>query len=456
MAAHRHWRLYCRKNAGNGSFTGLSEIELRASASGADETGGGTAGSSGSIQAGTAAACFDNNTGTGIQWNGTGAGQYVSYDFGSGNDEEIVEVSVLPRHDAANRTFAEFDVQYSDDGSAWTTDWSGSYTAWVIGTPVVFTKPGEVAHRYWRVRLDENFLGTGGTFAVSEVEMKDTVGGGDQCSGGTASARTTFSGWPASNAFADDGTTSAYSSSGGSEDCEWLQYDFGSNKDIIEVTLLGRDDNDLWMQMPRTAWVESSPDARSFLSRWKYTNVVGDRAYTQRRIKPGHVPTAGSAHRFWGIKCNATQDSARVFGVAELEMRAAVSGATICAGGAGCSKIPWTNSSTDLTAARAFDGATTGYGGNVANGGGDILAYDFGVGDEVALPVELMVQARVSGGSANEDGAPTDFDLVYSDDGESWTVQQNFTTTADWTSGETRTFLVNQPANARRRQLVNC
>lgn len=452
MAAHRYWRVICRINSGNASFTGLSEIEMKTSSGGSDQCTGGTAGSSGSIQAGSAANCFDNNTGTGIQWNGTGGNQYVSYDFGSGVTKDIVEITILPKHDGANRTFAEFDVQSSDDGSSWSHEWACSFTGWVIGTVVTFTKPSAVAHRYWRIRLDENQLGSGSTLGLAEVEMKDTVGGSDQCTGGTGSARTVFGGTSAANAF-DNNNTTIYSSSGGTNNCEWIRYDFGSGvtKDIVEVTIRGRDDSLHWMQMPKHGWIESGDD-KSYIIRWRFTWLCADRNYTARIFKPGNVPTASPGlHRFWGIKVNGTSNAAKVFGCSTLELRAAFGGASICTGGGGVSQFPYTGGGAPASA--AFDASTsTNYSGNVANGGGDVLAYDFGVGNEKPQPVQLAIRSRQNGGSNNHEQAPISFQLVYSDkaEGADWVVVQDLTSPATWTDSEVRVF--NSPP--RRRMLL--
>jgi hypothetical protein len=269
--AHRYWRLLCRKNAGGG-FTGISELELRSTSGGADETGSGTPLGSGSIQAGSLAAVFDNSTSTGVQWNGTGAGLFIGYDFGAGNDKAIIEINVLPRHDSADRTFAEFDFQYSDDNASWTTAWSGSYTAWVIGTTVTFSQPSAAASRYWRVRGDT--LGSGTSMSCAELELRETVGGADATGSGTASASSQFSSQFPSLAF-DNSAATFWSGSADVAQCSWLKYDFGVGvtKEIAQISYTARNDA-FFTQAPTAGWIECSSDGRAFLSR-KYFSALG-------------------------------------------------------------------------------------------------------------------------------------------------------------------------------------
>lgn len=435
MTTHRYWRVYCRLNSGNGSFTGLTEVEMATSAAGADVTSTTFAIGSGSYQAGSVTTAFNNDfTGDVVQWNGTGAGQYVGQDFGAGNEQDIVEVRIRPNKDAANRTFGEIDIQYSDDGSTWTTSWSITQTSWSVGTTQTFNPPSAAAHRYWRIRPLRAFNGNLSGFGIAEVEMRETVGGSDATGSGTASARTAFAGAGAANAFDNSGAT-IYSHNTAVTESDWLQYDFGSGvtKSIVEVTLLPRADNS-WAQAPTTAVVESSTNAISWLERFRFTRMVGGELYTMRCIAPASLSPPGSGHRFWGLKVNTVQ-SGTTFGTAEVELRATIGGATITSGGAGAAKEPLSASASNQPNL-AFDANTSNeYSSN--NTLPDILAYDFGIGSEKVTPAEIKIRAR---SSTNNVQSPTAFDLVYSDDGQNWTVQESFTSPGTWTASEERLF----------------
>lgn len=453
MSAHRYWRLRCRLNSGDGSFTGLTEIQMRTVSGGSNVCSGGTAISTGTIQAGSAAQCFDGNTTTTlIQWSGTGSGGALSvgYDFGSGVTQDIVEIVVWPDKDAAARAFGEFDVQSSDDNVTWTTAWSVTTSGWVVGTSKTFTKPSAVAHRYWRIRPFKAFNGGTSGFGIAEVEMKETVGGTDATGSGTASARTTFSGTSAANAF-DNSSSTIYSHNTVVFESDWLQYDFGSGvtKSIVEVTLLPRQDSS-WQQAPTSAYVESSSDGVNFLERFRFTNAVGAIGYSMRAIAPASLPSVPAGkHRFWGIQADTVQ-SGTVFGVSEVELRATVGGTAINTGGRGGTALHPFNSTTNGGAV-GFDGSTsTEYSANGTLP--DILAYDFDFGNEKSTPAQIKITSR----NTSFAQAPTAFDLVYSDDGQNWTVQQSFTTPATWTAVISRLFGVTVAAASRRRQLIAC
>lgn len=276
MAAHRYWRLLNRKNNGDGSFTGLTEIQMRTVSGGSNVCSGGTATSSTPIQAGSAAQCFDGDTTTTI-WQVSGTGScWIGYDFGAGNSKDIVEVVVWPDKDSAARAFRECDIQWSDDSSTWTTVWSWTYSGWVVGTGAVFTKPSAVASRYWRVRC--NTAVSGNNLSCAEMEMRLTSGGPDQTGSGTAFASTTFGSNPGTNdpskAF-DNNTSTLWSGSDTLAQTSWIAYDFGSGvtKAIAEISYTARNDVN-YTQSPTSGWVESSTDGTNYLSRLAFSGLT--------------------------------------------------------------------------------------------------------------------------------------------------------------------------------------
>ena len=81
-----------------------------------------------------------------------------------------------------------------------------------------------VSHRYYRL----NVSATGGASycGVPELYLMATIGGSSVATGGTASANSSYSGMPASNAF--DGSTSTAWYSNVTTGPFILEYDFGS------------------------------------------------------------------------------------------------------------------------------------------------------------------------------------------------------------------------------------
>lgn len=128
-SAHRYWRLLVSTNEVNSfevtsSTLAIAEIELRETISGSDVTGSGTASADSTSGGTTAADAFDNNTAT--KWSSGTAGypHWIKYDFGSGNDKSIVEVALTSPSSTPTQCARDFDVQWSDDDSAWTTAFS--------------------------------------------------------------------------------------------------------------------------------------------------------------------------------------------------------------------------------------------------------------------------------------------------------------------------------------------
>lgn len=93
--------------------------------------------------------------------------------------------------------------------------------------------PGGGAHEYWRINGSSP---TGVTFlAIAEVEMRATLGGADQCAGGTPSASTADPSSPASNAFDNNATTRWSTVSGNTTG--WLLYRFAAPVGVLEYTI---------------------------------------------------------------------------------------------------------------------------------------------------------------------------------------------------------------------------
>jgi hypothetical protein len=122
MSSHRYWRIRVIDTE-DGSSARIAKLELRGSSGGADLTGSGTA-----FTAGTATGAdnaFDNNAGT-YWYSGDGIDvlpEILGYDFGSGDDETVVQVAITADNSTGGGDYApeDFTIQYSDNGSSWTT-----------------------------------------------------------------------------------------------------------------------------------------------------------------------------------------------------------------------------------------------------------------------------------------------------------------------------------------------
>lgn len=132
MAAHVYWRLNIA-GTDTGSTLTLAEIELHTSVGGANVATGGTA----TAQSGTAANAFDANNAT--NWAlSSGTVGWIQYQFASAQD--IVEHCVTAPSATMTNAPSRWTIQYSDNGSSWTTDAIvNSQTAWTSNEKRTFT-----------------------------------------------------------------------------------------------------------------------------------------------------------------------------------------------------------------------------------------------------------------------------------------------------------------------------
>jgi hypothetical protein len=134
------WRIISDSTVTSG-FTGIAEMEMRASSGGADQCSGGTAsaisyfGSDPTYQPSNA---FDNSGTTRWVSNGTNQQDWLQYTFASA--VSVVEVAIQARTDFADYTPKSFSIQYWD-GSVWQTAWSVTTGTWSLGETRVFTNP---------------------------------------------------------------------------------------------------------------------------------------------------------------------------------------------------------------------------------------------------------------------------------------------------------------------------
>jgi len=243
-AGHRYWRLYATASV-YGSLIALSEISLQAVAGGPNLLTGGTVCTGGDYSTGgnPPSNLLDGNTST--WWGSTALPGWWGYDFGSGASVAVAAMALTPRNDAyANQGPSDPTLQYSDDGSAWTTLFTGTAGAWGAGTAQTFTAPPVwsygAAFRFWRIYIATQ---QGGASAcnLAEVQFRTTAGTALLFSGGTASAFDTNSSYVAANACDNNTSTFWCSNANGPG---WWQYDYGAGNSlaVAEVAITCRSD----------------------------------------------------------------------------------------------------------------------------------------------------------------------------------------------------------------------
>lgn len=130
-----------------------------------------------------------------------------------------------------------------------------------------------MAHRYWRVRSLAQQDG-GLYFALAELEMRATVAGADQCSGGVVSSSSDYNAGtnPRTNVF-DNNTATWWASASSGPGVPWIAYDFVSPVDVVELSMTARNDAG-YTQAPSQFVVEYSDDNVAWTLAWAVGSLV--------------------------------------------------------------------------------------------------------------------------------------------------------------------------------------
>jgi len=127
---HRHWRISVSAPAGSTSYIGFTEIELRGTSGGLDlmstQTMNGAASVSSEINASNAAWMAADGRMTHGWLSGSASPAWWKYDFGSPLNTgpaiaDVKQVAIYGSFNAPDASPRDFQIQWSDDGSAWTT-----------------------------------------------------------------------------------------------------------------------------------------------------------------------------------------------------------------------------------------------------------------------------------------------------------------------------------------------
>lgn len=288
------------------------------------------------------------------------------------------------------------------------------------------------AYRYWRLLADGNQGAINTTFAG--VQMFDSLGGQNVCSGGTVIASSALDGvyWQKENAFSSlSPRESKYGDSqlffAASETTgAWVGYDFGdgNEKAIVQFAIVGRSSG-LVAQNPSGLRLQYSSDAITWFDK-DANALIQPGAAELVRYPPGDPPYA--AHKYWRVQCTQAVDSSVCTFLAEVELLDASnvnqSGTAIITSDTNWSGYPASN---------VADGSiTSGY--SAVDG-----VWGANVTFEFAAAVDIR-SVRVTGRNSYVHTCPRDLRLMFSDDGTTWTYLFGVNEQVGWSASEVRTF----------------
>ncbi len=283
-----------------------------------------------------------------------------------------------------------------------------------------------VSATYWRLRMPNNPNNL--SLQIREIEMRGSVGGADQCSGGTA----TSSSGTAASAFDD----SSVSLNGSGSYAEWVQYQFPSAVEVVELSFQVAEGD----YGPRVIQLQYSNDGTTWTA-WAHwiglswtddeTKVLN--AANRNVIPEGHSP-------FW--RCRITANNGNLnLEITAVEFRLSAGGASECPTTGG-KEAGRTSTDANWNVGNAFDGVPDATAAVVGmSAAGMWLGYMF---PSNIAPVEAGVRA-----DTNRTSAPKDFTFDCSNDwGLTWTTVHAGTDNIDWTSEEMRSFDLTQAASS--------
>ena len=196
-------------------------------------------------------------------------------------------------------------------------------------------------HKFWRIFISRN---NGNAYTtLSEVQMRASVGGADQCTGGYASC----SGmgdptWNADKVFDDNGSTFwAQQVKTGA----WIQYEFASPVDVVEYTLSPTPDGSSLAQSPKSWTLEFSDDGIN----WGFADArTGQTGWTLGEVRAFTVSQPATIVRLEMFAANG----GTVLEMTEVEFRATIGGADQCTGGQAAASSAY---DTNFDPGAAFD-----------------------------------------------------------------------------------------------------
>lgn len=293
------------------------------------------------------------------------------------------------------------------------------------------------AHQYWRLKFNDGSpqgsINNGLYVNIATLELRATVGGADQCTGGTATASSQYSGQSPSLAF--DGNTGTYWESSSAPDApKFLKYAFASAVSVAQYKIRT---GPFSGEHPRHWDLQWSDDN----STWNDAHTIRDEAdWTAGEERLYAINTGGGGNRFWRLNVSASDAAgAGIYcSIKAIAMHTSIGGSDICTGGFGDSNCAYDASHLG---ALAFDQNSSTYWDAISRLVVSPQWARYGFASDTAV-----VEYAVTDGAQGH--PPYSWTFEKSADGANWTVVDTQTAQA-FTSGQTRTYAIGGTSTAR-------
>lgn len=297
MAAHAYWRVNTSA-IGNGSTNvNIAELKFYDSLGSQIATTGGTATASSSSSGppnAQAPNAFDGNNST-VWGSFTAPPQWVAYQFGSAVDVASFSIT-CGTGSQINNTPINFELQYSDNGSSWTTLYSYLGVSWTSANQVqTFTAANAAPTSIgitWQLLISGTQ--TSGLASIAEWELYDEGLALIPISRFAASASTSVDGTGAPmNAFDGSGSTiwQSYGSPPSVGSPQWLRYRFGTVQRVGKICVKNANAN--IQNSPTTVDLQYSYDESTWVTAASYTFTWSAVGQTSCRTLSTVLPPSG-------------------------------------------------------------------------------------------------------------------------------------------------------------------
>lgn len=277
-ASAQYWRIHVTDTDVDSSFmVWVAEAQFRREVGAGETPSGGTA--IGSAHAGSGFEydkAFDADPDTG--WSSPGDGtlpHWVGYDFGSDHSAAEVMIQAGDTSGRANRAPLDFTIDYSDDGSIWTTLASISdEPLWSIGEIRTYDISNvSPPFLYWRILATDSNSGDSFEVGIAELQFRESAGQTETHTGGTAFGSTYAAlGFEYDKSFDDDASTGWVS-----EDSATLPqhvgYQFAESRDVAEIFMQAMDTQARADRCPTEFTLQGSNDGKVWFDVDSYSGL---------------------------------------------------------------------------------------------------------------------------------------------------------------------------------------
>jgi hypothetical protein len=308
MSAHSYWRLNITAVA-TGKLAGIAKWIPLDSGGSAIATTGGTASASSNYPGQPASNAFDGNTST--FWLSNAEPSWLQYQFASPVDIVSFTLTNPPSGNEDNCP-QNFQLQYSDNGTTWTTLYTYKGVGWGSASNTLTFNASNITPASppicWRLNINTT-ASSANSASIAEWKLYDASSTQIPTSLFSADASSTYGGqYGPSSAF--DGNTSTFWNSSAiisTGNPQWLRYDFATSVTVASFSIQARPSAPL-SQTPATFDLQYSTDAgATWTTSASYTAAAWTtNGQTQTFNVPSSVLSPSSANQLTSPTVTAT------------------------------------------------------------------------------------------------------------------------------------------------------